>query len=117
VKLLLDENLSPEHAMKLRSDGYDARSVVDVGLSGASDQEVLQFAIENGCVLLTLDADFVDVMQFSPVGTPGIVRMKIRRPTEARIGEMLLRVLLFLQNVDLRGRLAVVDERKIRVRG
>jgi predicted nuclease of predicted toxin-antitoxin system len=31
-KLLLDENLSPQHASELRSAGYDACGVLDVGL-------------------------------------------------------------------------------------
>jgi predicted nuclease of predicted toxin-antitoxin system len=48
VKLLLDENLSPQHALELRIEGYDAVAVREVGLSGASDEEVLRFAVETG---------------------------------------------------------------------
>ena len=54
MKLFLDENLSPEHAAELRLEGHDAVAVVDVGLSGASDEEVLRFAVENDRVLMTL---------------------------------------------------------------
>ena len=58
MKLPLDENLSPQHATELRTEGHDAVAVPEVGLSGAADEQVLHFAVENGCVLMTLDADF-----------------------------------------------------------
>ncbi len=81
MKLFLDENLSPQHASDLREQGHDAIAVVEVGLSGASDEQVLRFAVENGRVLVTLDADFANVMRFKPERTLGVVRMKsIRSP-------------------------------------
>jgi predicted nuclease of predicted toxin-antitoxin system len=42
VKLFLDENLSPHHASQLRIEGHDAIAVLEVGLSGATDEQVLQ---------------------------------------------------------------------------
>jgi predicted nuclease of predicted toxin-antitoxin system len=116
VKLFLDENLSPQHASELRSSGYDAWAVVEVGLSGAPDEHIRRFAVENGRVLVTLDADFANVIRFPPEDTPGVVRLKIHPPTEEGIRQAIQRALLLLQNIDLAGRLAVVDENKIRVR-
>jgi predicted nuclease of predicted toxin-antitoxin system len=116
VKLFLDENLSPLHASELRSIGYDACAVVEVGLSGATDEQIRHFAVENGRVLITLDADFANVIRFPPEHTPGVLRLKIHPPTEESIRQAIRRSLLLLQNVDLKGRLAVVDKDKIRVR-
>ena len=76
MKFFLDENLSPQHASELRTEGYDAIAVPDVGLSGAADEQVLRFAVENGRVLVTLDADFANVMRFPPEQTLGVVRLK-----------------------------------------
>jgi hypothetical protein len=53
VKVLLDENLSSLHASGLRDEGHDALAVVEVGLSGSSDERVLHFAVESGGVLIT----------------------------------------------------------------
>ena len=116
MKLLLDENLSPRHSSELRSQGHDAFTILEVGLSGASDEQVRLFAVKNGRVLITLDADFANVMRFPPAGTSGVVRLKIHPPTEDRIREALRRALLLLLNVDLTDRLAVVNEKKIRIR-
>jgi predicted nuclease of predicted toxin-antitoxin system len=116
VKLFLDENLSPQHAFELRSNGYDACAAVEVGLSGATDEQILRFAVENGRVLVTLDADFANVIRFPPERTSGVVRLKIHPPTEQRIRQAIRRALSLLANTDLAGCLAVVDEDKVRVR-
>jgi predicted nuclease of predicted toxin-antitoxin system len=116
VKLFLDENLSPQHAVELRTEGHDAIAVLEVGLSGATDEQVLRFAVQNGRVLVTLDADFANVMRFPPERTLGVVRLKVHPATEERIRQAIRRALLFLQNIDIAGRLAVVDEHKIRIR-
>lgn len=116
MKLFLDENLSPQHAVELRAQGHDAIAVLEVGLSGATDEQVLGFAVENGRVLVTLDADFANVMRFPPGQTLGVVRLKVHPATENGIRQAVRRALLFLGNVDIAGRLAVVDEDKIRIR-
>jgi predicted nuclease of predicted toxin-antitoxin system len=85
VKLLLDENLSHRHAAFLREQGHDAVAVVEVGLSGQPDSGVRMFAIESGRILLTLDADFANILRFPPAGTPGVTRLKIHPPTEDAI--------------------------------
>jgi len=87
VKLVLDENLSSQHAAILREQGYDAISVTEAGLSGEPDSIVREFAIESGRVLVTLDADFANILRFPPAGTPGIIRLKIHPPTQETIRE------------------------------
>jgi predicted nuclease of predicted toxin-antitoxin system len=116
VKLFLDENLSPLHAAELRSNGYDACSAAQVGLSGAPDEQILHFAVENGRILMTLDADFANIIRFPPEQTYVFVRLKVHPPTEGNIREAIRRALLMLQNIDLTGRLAVVDGDRIRIR-
>jgi len=117
VRLFLDENLSSQHASELRLEGYDAIAVLEAGLSGATDEEVLRFAVDNGRVLVTLDADFANVMRFPPEQTVGVVRLKVHPASEDRIRQAIRRALLFLHNVEMVGRLAVVDDEKIRIRG
>jgi hypothetical protein len=57
---------------------------------GAADEQVLNFAIENGRVLVTLDADFASVIRFLPKQTPGAGRLKVSfrskciRPSKSR---------------------------------
>ena len=116
MKLLLDENLSSQQAATLRNQGHDAIGVAEAGLSGASDERVRAFAIESGRVLLTLDADFANILRFPPAGTPGVIRLKVHPPNEGAIREQIERTLLALKNTPLGGCLAVSLGDTIRIR-
>jgi predicted nuclease of predicted toxin-antitoxin system len=117
VKILFDENLSPRHASRLRMLGIDAVAVSEVGLSGASDSDVRAFSIADGRLLITMDADFGNILRYPAAETPGVIWLRLHPPTEAGIAAAVDRVLGKLSAQDLTGKLVVVDEDKIRVRG
>lgn len=117
MKLLLDENLSPLHARTLRELGHDAVSVVECDLSGADDSVVRAFAIGSGRILVTLDADFANVLRYSPSDSPGIIRLRIHPATERAIDDLLRSTILRLAGMDLDGKLVVADPKRIRIRG
>jgi predicted nuclease of predicted toxin-antitoxin system len=117
VKFLLDENWSRRHASRLRGNGHDAVAVVEESLGGASDPVVRSAAIRSDRILVTLDADFGNIIRYPPQGTPGIIWLRLHPPTETKIERALDRCLAKLGEQDLTGKLVVVDEDKIRVRG
>jgi len=53
LKLLLDEMYPPALAEALRADGIEAFTVVERGLGGRSDSDVLAAAAQDGYALLT----------------------------------------------------------------
>ena len=118
MRFLFDENLSVAVAIwaetTLALDVLGARAA---GLSGKPDREVRRYAIEQDRILVTLDADFGNLVRFSPDGTPGVIWLRPRPPTEANIRALLANWLPKLRTVDLRGKLAVVEQDKLRVRG
>lgn len=116
MKLLLDENLSWHHAAALRDDGYDAVAVMETGLSGASDEKVRKHAIETGRIVVTLDADFANLLRFPPRGTPGVIRLRIHPATEGAVRKQLKRTIHALREVNLNGCLAVAHGHVIRIR-
>ena len=97
--------------------GHDAVSVVESGLSGADHLAVRHAAIDTGRILVTLDGDFGNVIRFPPSATPGVLRLRLRPPTEEAITASLRFAIARLAGVCLTGKLIVVDERKIRIRG
>ena len=117
MRLLFDENLSILSAQwaaaTLAVDVLDARAA---GLAGKTDREVRRFAIETDRILVTLDADFGNLIRFSPSGTPGVIWLQPRPPTEANIRSILAKWLYRLREIDLHGQLAVVEEDKLRIR-
>lgn len=116
MRLLLDENLSPQQAVYLRERGHDAVAVLDVGLSGQSDEKIRDCAIDQNRILITLDADFANMLRFPPAGTPGVIRLKVHPPSEAAIREQIRKALAVLKDIDLAGCLAVLHGDVIRIR-
>jgi len=53
MKLLLDEDLSPQIAVILREKGIDAVSVHEIGRTGLTDQEQLEYAASDGRCFVT----------------------------------------------------------------
>jgi predicted nuclease of predicted toxin-antitoxin system len=117
VKFLLDENLSSLHAITLRNLGYDAISVADLGLCGADDSIVREEAIRHQRVLVTLDADFANLLRFPIDRTPGVVRIRLHPAIEEAIDAALRAAIPRLAGINLAGKLAVVDKNRIRIRG
>ena len=68
MSLLLDENLSPRLTFRLASLFPGLIRVRDVGLKHARDEESWDWARENGCTVITADADFLALLNRR--GTP-----------------------------------------------
>jgi len=87
-----------------------------LGLSGAADSVVRTAAIEAGRILVTLDADFGNVLRYPPAATPGIIRFRLHPATEEAIDAALRWALPRLAHASLLGKLVIVRENKIRIR-
>lgn len=59
MKFLVDEQLPRSLAVWLRGKGLDAQHVVELGLAGAPDRELISRQLGTNGVVLTKDADFV----------------------------------------------------------
>jgi predicted nuclease of predicted toxin-antitoxin system len=60
MRLLFDENLSPKLVMALADVFPDSAHVDRIGLGGSSDDEVWNYARQQGFVLVSKDSDFYD---------------------------------------------------------
>ena len=58
MRLLLDNNLSPQLVDVLSKEGWDVVHVGSLGLRAASDRAVLQRARDDDRVLVSADTDF-----------------------------------------------------------
>ncbi len=116
MKLLLDENLSPAHAQRVREAGHDAVAVLEVGLGGASDPAVRDFALRERRTLVTIDADFSQIVRFPTVGTPGVIWLRPWPPTETTIAMLLDSALQQLGEMSVADKLVVVEPGRIRIR-
>lgn len=76
-RLLLDQGLPRSTAEILRGASVDVVHVGDVGLSRATDDEILEYAIQHNRVVVTLDADFHTILALQEASRPSVVRIRM----------------------------------------
>ena len=115
MKIKLDENMPAAMAHLLREAGYDAHTICDEGLGGAHDTEVISAATAEGRILFTFDIGFGNVHVFPYGSHAGVVVFRLRDQRWAVLEEPVRRVLASGTLERLAGRLAVVDDTRIRM--
>jgi hypothetical protein len=58
---------------------------------------------ESGRILVTLDADFGNILRYPTAGTPGVIPLKIHPPTEEAIREQIHKITRSSQEHSARG--------------
>lgn len=118
MKLYLDQMLRIEVAEELRRVGHDAVRAAEVGHARADDAEILEYAIREDRVLITLDKHFGDWAVLPLRNHPGVIRLKVHPTTAANALALLVPFLLAHEEVQFRNRLVIVSpnvERWIRM--
>ncbi len=118
IKFLIDEDL-PRSAIKLiKQLGYNADGVHELGLRGAKDKQIAEYAVKNNYCILTGDYDFSHVLNYPPKNYHGIVVLYI--PGNSTSLYILNLIEIFFKELshigDLKGRLIIVEANRIRSR-
>jgi predicted nuclease of predicted toxin-antitoxin system len=79
LRFLVDANLSPRVAARLRLDGHDVAHVGDVGLLTAADETILAHASREVRTIVSADADFAMLLAVANRSEPSLILL--RRPT------------------------------------
>lgn len=76
MRFLVDANLSPVIAARLREAGHDALHVRDFGLVTASDDEILRRAAEDPSIIISADADFGTLLALGGSSGPSVILLR-----------------------------------------
>jgi predicted nuclease of predicted toxin-antitoxin system len=83
MRFLVDAQLPPALARYLAAGGHEAEHVVDIGLSGAKDQAIWEYAARVGAVIVSKDEDFAQRTFFGKGGPPVVwIRLSNTRKRE-----------------------------------
>jgi predicted nuclease of predicted toxin-antitoxin system len=116
MRVKVDEDLPRMATVTLREHGHDAVSVLDQGMGGWKDSELWKAAQVEQRLLVTADKGFADIRRHRPGTHAGVLLL---RPDEDGIRPMLDLLERVLRRYDLaalRGSIAVVSPRGVRIR-
>jgi predicted nuclease of predicted toxin-antitoxin system len=113
--LLVDESVTRTVREWLRKQGFDMVNVCDIGLKGARDQEIANYAEKNLMTILTLDTDFAQIYHNSPKGTLGVIVIRANPSTPAVILEILNKAHEKINLKKIDNKLLIITKRKIRI--
>lgn len=77
MKLLFDQGFGQLCAALLQAQGHDVVHVANVNRHRDTDVELVRFAIQEGRVIVTLDADFHAIVAISGQTVPSVIRVRI----------------------------------------
>ena len=75
---LLDENLSPLLAEKMKKLEYEAKAIRDTILKGAEDTKIVNLAIKNNAVIITTDLDFGELWYWNHYSKVGVIILRVK---------------------------------------
>lgn len=116
IKFLADECLGLPVTTLLRNAGYSVRTAQEASLNGASDLEILKWAVKEKRILVTEDMDFANIILYPPKLHHGIILLRYRHKLEREIHAALSRLLKELKPSDFKKALVIVDADKYRLR-
>lgn len=113
----IDENLPVETADLLRRAGHDSWLARDQGLSGSPDADVSAVCRNERRALITLDLGFGDIRAYPPADYHGLVVLRLQRQDKKHVLDVIERLIPLFSTEPLGGRLWIVEEWRVRVRG
>ena len=114
LRFLLDENISVGVAEHLKFKGHDVIRATERKI-GATDKEVLDIAMREKRVLVTLDKDFAYLVFLNSLKHAGVILLRLRNEAPINIIAT-LENLLKASNHELEDKFTVATETKFRFR-
>ncbi len=114
MKLLIDENISPDITSRLRTLKYDVKSIREC-CKGYEDEKIVEIALKER-LIVTYDLDFGELYRY--FGASSLI-LRLRSKNPSIVLKYLLNFLSTLkeQEIDMKNKLAIITEGKVRLIG
>jgi len=111
-KLYLDQMFRVDVAQALREEGYDVLRASEIEQSRYDDQQILQRAITENRLLVTLDEHFGDWVILPLSRHPGVIRIKVHPTTSEKVLNLLLPFLRMYTQEQFKDHLVILSEKR-----
>ena len=114
--ILLDQCVPAKFQRIIKTWGYDVDLLKQHIAPNSPDPDVIELAKNLDAVLLTIDLDFSNIIDYPPQDFQGIIVLRYDIRAETAVLNTLKQALADLYRDDLRQVLIIVDESKYRIR-
>ncbi len=111
-KLYLDQMFGIDVAQALRGEGYDVLRTSETGYARADDQQILQKAISENRILVTLDEHFGDWVVLPLSKHSGVIRLKVHPTTSEKVLNLLMSFLKKHTKDQFQDHLVILSEKR-----
>jgi predicted nuclease of predicted toxin-antitoxin system len=116
MKVLLDMNIPLKYAELLSKRDIVCIRWSDVGPPNAADTEIMEYARNNGFIVLTFDLDFSAILSVTHELKPSVAQIRASVLHADKAADLIATALLQYANDLLRGAILAIDFKKARVR-
>ena len=116
MRFKLDENLPIDADLPFEEAGHDVHTVYQEGLCGTPDSKILEVCHSEKRILIPLDTDFCNILNYPPAKHDGIIVIRSLDQSKHEILWFIRKILLPHLTGDLAGKLWIVQKNGIRVR-
>jgi predicted nuclease of predicted toxin-antitoxin system len=115
-RLLLDQGLPRSAADLLNARGWNTIHVAAIGMSRATDTEILAHARAESRVCVTLDADFHALLVAADALGPSVIRIRKEGLGATALADLIASIWPEIANALAQGAMVTVTDRTIRTR-
>jgi predicted nuclease of predicted toxin-antitoxin system len=115
VTILIDVNLSPDWVNFLEAAGYKAIHWSTIGDCDTPDSEIMSYALQFHCVVLTQDLDFGTILSTTSASQPSVILIRAGRVNPSRPGVQVLSAVAELAGLEAQGAVITIDHRRTRM--
>ena len=112
LNIYLDQMLRLDVGQALRGEGHNVIRASEVGQARADDYEILQKAIAENRILVTLDEHFGDWVILPLSKHPGVIRLKVHPTTSENAIKLLLPFLRFYSSEQFKNHLVILSPKR-----
>ena len=116
MRFKLDENLPIDAAGLLAAAGHDAHTVLEEGLGGQPDPKRSEICRAEDRILVTLDTDFCNILNYPPEEHSGIIVIRTLDQSKSAVLGYIKSILSVISMETISGRLWIVQKDGIRSR-
>jgi predicted nuclease of predicted toxin-antitoxin system len=113
-RLFLDQMFQLDVAQSLHEEGHDVVRASETGLARADDHQILQKAISENRILITLDEHFGDWVILPLSRHPGVIRLKVHPTTSENVIKILLPFLRLHKPEQFINYLLILSEKRVK---